>query len=298
MKKLSLILFISALGLLAEAQTDTAYIYTYGALQNEVCNQIRPTWDGGYILIGTTNSFGCGNTDFYAVKLDSLCHKQWSEALGGPVNEGGYSVTATLDKGFVFVGYTDSYGNGGYDALLIKTDSLGKILWKRTYGGSDWDFGYSVSQLADSGFIICGQTYSYGAGGGDVFIVRTDKTGDTLWTRAVGGPGYDVGNFVAVHKDSIYAITGLTTSYGIGDTSIYLIMMDDKGILLKDTTFGCTHTTVGNSIRTTKDNGYIIFGYTDSITPGKPDETLLKLDSTGKQQWLQVYHVAGIAIRI
>jgi len=257
------------LGLCSRAQHDTIFQYTYGSIQNDVCNQVKVTKDKGYIMIGTTDGFcSGGGTNFYAVKVDSLGRHQWSNTYGGNESDEGYAVEPTFDSGYAFLGWTNSYGAGGYDVLLVKTDALGKVQWQKTYGGSDWDFGYDISQTADSGFVICGQTYSYGSGNGDVYVIRTDKNGDTLWTRTVGGAGYDIGNSVYVRNDSVYMIAGSTTSYGIGDTNLYLLKMNNKGVLEFDTTYGCTKTTVGSSIRGTQDGGYTIAGYTDSIAQG------------------------------
>ncbi len=290
MKRLFTLIVAFALYTSLYGQNDTVYHLTYGGIQNDVCNQIKPTYDGGYIMIGTSNSFGCGNTDFYAVKIDSLGKHEWSRTYGGTENEEGFSVTPTFDHGYAFVGFTDSYGNGGYDVLLVKTDSMGNFQWQRTYGGSDWDFGYSVQQLSDSGFVICGQTYSFGAGNGDVYIIRTDKNGDTLWTRAIGGSGYDVGNAVCVEEDSLYAIAGNTTSFGLGDTNVCFILMNNKGSIKKDTTYGCTHTTIGNSISETMNHGYIIYGSSDSTNPGILNEMMIQIDSLGKVDTIPIYY--------
>lgn len=295
MKRFAILIFGIILCFNLKGQ-DTAFIYTYGGIQNDGCSQVKATYDNGYIMIGTSNSFGCGNTDFYAIKVDSMGKHVWSKTYGGPINEEGFSVTPTLDKGFAFVGFTDSYGNGGYDVFLVKTDSLGNVQWQKAYGGSDWDFGYSVRQLSDSGFIICGQTYSFGAGNGDVYIIRTNSKGDTLWTRAVGGAGYEVGNSVCVLEDSLYAIVGATTSFGKGDTDMYFILMDDKGIIKKDTTFGSTHNDIAYSINVTQDNGFVIFGSTDSLKPGKPNEIIIKTDSIGHIKWMQLEPCPGIGI--
>lgn len=296
MKKFFTLISALIVGCIVYGQTDTVYMSTYGGIQNDVCNQIKATNDGGYIMIGTSNSFGCGNTDFYAVKIDSVGKHEWSKTFGGTENEGGFSVTQTFDHGFAFLGFTDSYGAGGYDVYLVKTDSMGNFQWQRTYGGSDWDFGYSIQQVSDSGFVICGQTYSYGAGNGDVYVIRTNKNGDTLWTRAIGGTGYDVGNSVAVENDSLYAIVGNTTSFGYGDTNIYFILMNNKGIIKKDTTYGCAHINMGNSIRTTLDHGFVIYGSTDCDMPGKPDEVMIKTDSVGNMQFIYIYVTTGIGL--
>ncbi len=296
MKKIAVLFSIFILYLNAYGQNDTVYCTTYGGIQNEVCNQIKPTGDGGYIMIGTSNSFGCGNTDFYVVKIDSAGNHKWSKTYGGDGNEEGFSVATTSDHGFAFVGLTNSFGNGGYDVYLVKTDSMGNFQWQRTYGGSDWDFGYSIQQLPDKGYIICGQTYSYGAGNGDVYIIRTDSTGDTLWTRTEGGTGYDVGNAVCVKNDSLYAIVGNTTSFGLGDTNVYFILMNDKGIVIKDTTYGSTHSNSGNSINNTLDHGFVIYGSTDSIEPGKQEEMMIQIDSMGNMEWMQDYSEPGVGI--
>ncbi|HXP51439.1 MAG TPA: hypothetical protein VN922_15895, partial [Bacteroidia bacterium] len=211
------------------AQDTIAHVYTYGGLKNEGCNQIRATNDGGYIMIGYTTSFGIGGNNMYAIKVDSLCKPQWSRAMGGNRTQVGYGVTPTSDKGYAFVGFTDSYGNGGYDAYLVKVDSNGNVQWQKTYGGSDWDFAYSVKQISDGGFVLCGQTYSYGSGNGDVYVVRTDKNGDTLWTRAIGGTGCDIGNSLQIRNDSLYMIIGSTTSYGLADTNVYFIELNSSG---------------------------------------------------------------------
>ncbi len=295
MKKGILLLISFVLGINLYAQ-DSAHIFTFGGIQNDVCNQIQPTYDKGFIMVGTTNSFGCGYNNIYAIKTDSAGNRLWSATYSANEIQEGFSVAATFDHGYAFLGFTDTKGANGYDVLLVRTDSAGNELWEKTYGGDNWDFGYSLQQLPDSGFIICGLTYSYGPGNGNVYVIRTDKNGDTIWTRALGGLGYNIGNSVCVVEDSLYAIMGNTTSFGLGDSNAYFILMDNKGIVKKDTTYGCTHSTEGNSIRETQDKGFIIFGATDSIQTGKPDEMLLKIDSAGHLQWVHIFNSSGRSI--
>ena len=278
MKTIVLLVIFCVSGLISRAQ-DTLFQYAYGGIQNDVCHQVKVTSDYGYIMIGTTNSFGHGGTDFYAVKVDSLGKHQWSKAFGGNMADEGYSVEPTFDHGYAFLGWTNSFGNGGYDVLLVKTDSVGNVKWQKTYGGANWDFGYCIRQTADSGFVICGQTSSYGNTNGDVFVVRTDKSGDTIWTRAIGGTGYNVGNSIYIREDSLYIIAGATTAFGKGDTNMRLIKMNNKGVVEIDTTYGCTHITVANSVEGTPDGGYEIAGYTDSVSLGRDYSVVLKTDS-------------------
>lgn len=296
MKKILIlsILFITYFSLFG--QNDTAYIYTYGGIQNDVCNQIKPTYDGGYIMIGTTNSFGDGFNNFYVIKTDSLGNRKWSNTYGGNQVQEGFSVATTFDHGYAFLGFTDSYGAGGYDVFLVKTDSMGNEQWQKTYGGINWDFGYSIQQLADSGFIICGLTYSYGPGNGNAYVIRTDKIGDTIWTRALGGIGYySVANSVCVHEDSLYFIAGANTAFNNGDTNTFLIEINNKGSLKWDTTYHSNHNNAANSIRGTSDNGFVIYGFTDSIPSSDSitdshSEIMIQIDSNGKTEWTQIYY--------
>jgi len=268
-------------------QNDTAYIHTFGGIQNDGCKQVQPTPDGGYIMIGTTSSFGAGNTDFYAIKTDSLCNFKWSKCYGGPLNEEGFSVTTTLDKGYAFVGFTNSYGAGGYDVFLVKTDSMGNQKWQKTYGGSNWDFGYSIQQLKDSGYVICGLTYSYGSVNGSMYIIRTDKMGDTLWTRTVGDSDYTIGNALTVFEDSLFIIAGASTSYHIGDTNAVLVEINDKGTIKWTKIYSDSTNKTFNSIHVTPDKGLVIDGRTDSVPNSTRKDSIqfefvMKTDSLGK----------------
>ncbi len=305
MKRLSSILILWIFCLNVNGQrNDTAYIYTFGGIQNEGCRQIMPTPDGGYILLGTTNSFGAGNTDFYALKLDSSCRFKWSRCYGGTINEEGYSVVTTLDKGYAFLGFTDSYGAGGYDVFLVKTDSLGNVQWQKTYGGSNWDFGYSLKQLKDSGFLVSGVTYSYGAGNGSMYLIRTDKKGDTLWEKTVGGNGYTTGNSIDILNDSIYLIAGGTTSFGLSDTNACIFKIKDckdSGSVVSKWIYGGKKTSTFNSIRTVSDKGYIMYGSCDSIPDSIKacafqDEYCPKIDSNGVMKWCQLIHFPAASI--
>lgn len=305
MRKLSLIVVLWIFCLHVSGQrNDTAFIYTFGGIQNEGCQQIMPTPDGGYIMIGTTNSFGAGNTDFYAVKIDSECRFKWSKCYGGPINDEGFSVIPTLDKGYAFVGFTDSYGAGGYDVLLVKTDSMGNEQWQKTYGGSNWDFGYCVKQLSDSGYIISGVTYSYGGGNGNLYMIRTDKKGDTLWEKMAGGGGYTTGNSIYILNDSIYLIAGGTTGNGLSDTNACVFKIKDckdSGSVLSTWIFGGQKNGTFYSIRRTSDKGYVMYGSDDSIPDSSKacsfqDEYCPKVDSDGLMKWCQLIHFPAASV--
>ncbi|MFH1005457.1 MAG: T9SS type A sorting domain-containing protein [Bacteroidota bacterium] len=274
---------------------DTAWIYTYGGAGMDEGRDIQYTSDGGFIIAGTTNFYGSGNTAIYLIKVDSNCTHQWSKAIGGIGIEWGFSVKQTFDKGFVVAGYTNSFGYGGYDMYLVKTDSAGNILWEKTYGGTNWDFAYCVQQTSDSGFVLCGSTFSFGNGNEDSYIVKTNKNGDTLWTRTTGGDSTDIAYSIIIYNDSTYLFTGETNSFGKGSSDVYFGTINKQGTFSTHT-FGTTKSDKGYCIEKTFDNNVVIFGETDSIpapTITGKNELLLKLNAQGMLQWTQILGSAG-----
>ncbi len=154
-------------------------------------------------------------------------------------------------------------------------------LWTRTYGGDDWDRGESVQQNSDGGYIIAGLTKSYGAGNDDVYLVKTDSIGDTLWTKTFGGIEIDRGYSVQQTSDEGYIITGETNSYGAGNGDVYLIKTDASGNMQWDKTFGGTASDRGESVQQTSDGGYIIAGWTHSYGAGYFAVYLIKVGPSG-----------------
>ena len=123
-------------------------------------------------------------------------------------------------------GSTESFGAGESDVYLIRTDAQGDTLWTRTYGGSGFDRGFSVQQTSDDGFVVAGVTTSFGAGeSDDVYLIRTDAQGDTLWTRTFGGSGHERGWSVQQTDDGGFVVAGSTDSFGAGDTDVWLIRL-------------------------------------------------------------------------
>ena len=289
MYRLAFILFL-LIPYLGVAQTDTvAHLYAFGGGNNDVAEEIEATADGGFIIIGSTSSNSWGNTDAYLLKIDSNCNYEWSKALGGPNNDWGYSVKQTFDKGYIIALSTNSYGNGGYDACLMKRDSMGNYEWKKTYGGNDWDFAYSVVQTHDSGFVFCGETYNNSSGFSDVYVVKTNQLGDTIWTRTVGGALIDKGNSVIETSDSNIVVAGIKNTI-TDSTQIYMLKFDINGTLLWDSLYGDSLYEIAYSIIEANNGDYILGGASTSFSPSSDkDYYLIRSSNNGNIIWANQY---------
>jgi hypothetical protein len=209
---------------------------TYGETGDDFRYSVVETVDGGYAIAGYTFSYGTGDYDFWLVKTDAAGTTQWNQTYGGPGWDWGQSVVETIDGGYAIAGTTNSYGVGG-DFWLVKTDSAGTAQWNQTYGGTNYEEVHSLVQTSDGGYAIAGTTNSYGAGDEDIWLVKTDASGTTLWTQTYGGTGDDYGYSVVETSDGGYAVAGVTWSYGAGMDDVWLVKTDlESGLAWTDST--------------------------------------------------------------
>jgi len=196
----------------------------YGITGDDKAFSLVHTSDGeyalaGYASIGTTKN--C-----WLVKTDSAGGEEWSRQYGGLGNDCASSVVQTIDEGYAIAGYTDSLGADGYDFYLIKADPNGGSEWSKTYGGTGSDYAYCIIQTGDEGYAIAGSTMSFGAGGSDLWLVKTDSAGNALWNKTYGGTGQDVAYSLVYTDDAAYALAGSTNSAGAGSYDFLLVKTD------------------------------------------------------------------------
>jgi hypothetical protein len=160
------------------AHAQVRFAKTYGGTYWDWAYSVQQTSDGGYILAGYTGSFGAGLNDIFLIKTDANGNVQWAKTYGGTNHDSAYSVQQTSDGGYIVAGLTRSFGAVGDDIFLIKTDAKGNIQWAKTYGGKGSERASSVRQTADGGYILAGTTISFGAGGADIFLIKTDAKGN------------------------------------------------------------------------------------------------------------------------
>jgi len=186
----------------------------YGGDSTEVPVCTRETPDGGYAVLGYTYSFGAGKSDIWLLKVNAEGDTVWTQTYGGEDYEYGACLQVTEDSGFVIVGGTGSFGAGGGDIWLLKTDHYGDTLWSKLYGGDSLEDACYVSEIEDSGYMIIGSTHSFGAGEDDIWVIKTDAYGDTVWTRTYGGEGEDWCVSANKTSDGVYVILAKLYSFG------------------------------------------------------------------------------------
>lgn len=262
-------------------RTDSAgnevWSRAFGGTSDEEAYALEVLPDGGFIIACATSSATAGSRDGWLIRLTSAGNILWDKKFGGLSTDGFRGVQRTSDNGFILTGWTASDGAGILgNAWLLKTDSSGNILFSKNFGGSDADRGLSVQQIADGGYILTGYTASTGAGLDDMYLIRTDASGNQVWAKTYGSTGRDYGNAVKQTADGGFLIAGYTLSYGAGSEDLWLVKTDSAGNQLWHKTYGGTASDVANSMDLTTDGGYVVVGYTLSSGAGVHDAWLLR----------------------
>ncbi|MBN1983827.1 MAG: hypothetical protein JW795_19990, partial [Chitinivibrionales bacterium] len=264
------------------ASGDTVWTRHFGDNRYEYVRSICQTADGGFIMVGTAVGYGDTNTNIYVLRMNAEGNTLWDRAYGGSGDDDGYSIINTFDGGFVIAGNTDSYGNGGPDAYVIKINAIGDTLWSRTFGGSNYDEAYDIIQTADSGFVFCGYSESYGIGGKALYLVRLNSHGQKMWSKDYGGCADDIGRSIRTVSNEGFIITGNTSSFG-SQKQVYLVRIDTNGDTLWTRHYGGKNDDEGFGVVHTPDNGFVVAGYTQSFDSS--DVYLIKTSSSGDTMW-------------
>lgn len=220
---------------------------------------------------------------------------QWYHSYGGAGDSFGTSVVRTEDGGYAVAGYTNSSGNGGYDVYLVRTDAISNMLWSKTYGGQGDDVGHSIVRTADGGYAIVGYSDSFDNGYGDVYLVRTDASGNLLWNKTYGKSNYDSGMALVQTRDGGFALAGLTCPHDTDDwTYLYLVRTDADGNMLWNQTYGGNGDYTPYSLVQTSDGGYAIVGARELFDNSPADAYLIRTDANGNLLWGKTYGGPGI----
>ena len=262
--------------------------HTFGGSKNDYVNSIQPTSDGGFIIAGSTESYGAGGHDYLLIKINSEGNMQWNKTFGGNNTDLSYFSHQTSDGGFIIIGTSTLYDKEG-DIWLIKINSTGEMVWNKTFGNENTNRGFYVQQISDEEYIIAGDTWSDNDTDSDLWIIKIDDIGNMLWNITFGGNKHEYCNSVLQTIDNGFIILGNTISFGAGSADIWLIKINSSGELEWNKTFGGDKDDYGRSFQRTIDGGYIIGGSTKSYGEGKEDFWLIKIDSEGNEEWNKTY---------
>jgi len=298
-----------------KAQVVIEWQKCLGGTGVDEANSIKQTTDGGYVLAGVTTSNNGdvsgnhGGYDYWVVKLDSIGNLQWQKCLGGSFSDWAHSIQQTTDGGYVVAGGTESFNgdvtsnHGDFDYWIVKLDNIGNIQWQKSFGGTSFDFAYSIQQTTDGGFVVAGRTNSNDGdvsgnhGGHDYWVVKLDSIGNIQWQKCLGGTDEDAANSIHQTTDGGYVVAGWTESND-GDVSGYhgnydcwIVKLDSGGTFQWQKCLGGTGQDYAYSIQQTTDGGYVVAGHTRSNdgdvsgNHGNYDYLVVKLDSLGNIQW-------------
>lgn len=272
---------------------DTIWTKIYGTTSYDVAYKVIQTSDGGYAFCGVSD----GNP--ILIKMNSSGDTLWTKQYLSTYSHAmAHALQQTSDGGFILAGEV-SITFGNVDFMLMKTDLAGNLQWSRMFGGSGLERAYSVFEINSSGYILSGFSESFSFMSDEVYVVRTDLSGNLLWSKIYGGNGNDIPYCMAKVKDGGYVLAGLSTSFnGNNNQDIYVIRIDSSGNLIwsKDYNYGVFD--YAYSISQTNDNGFIVSGGTDGA--GYYPPYLLKINYSGDTMWsktIDTNHIAYCAIQ-
>ena len=260
---------------------------TYGGPADDEARSIILAPDGGYVVAGSTQSFGAGGDGaVWVLKLDADGAIEWQKMLdhgqgagAAPAEGGGYAIA----------GGTSQHGAGGSDAWVVRLDETGSIVWQNTYGGSDSDTAYAIAPTSDSGFAVAGWTASFGAGWADFWVLKLDGSGDVEWAKAYGGSEAEDARFITQTPDNGFVVAGWSVSFGAGEADMWILKLDADGGVQWQSVYGGSGIDRAFSVSRASDGGYVAVGRTESFGAGGADMLILGLDSDGTLEWQKTF---------
>ena len=260
----------------------------FGGIGAETGTCIQNTLDGNYIISGYTNSFTSPFRDAYLIKTDTAGNILWSATYGGGNDEVCYYVALVNTGGYVLTGATNSFGAGGNDAYLIRTDGAGNMVWSAVAGGQYDDYGWAVAQSADRGYLVSGFSETCLGGCSQGLLVKTDSSGTIMWTKLLGDSGFDALYGISRTSDNGFIVTGATSSNSFGSSDTWLIRLNAIGDTLWTRFYGTPFEESGAVARQTGDGGFIVTGDIHNAF-NIHHASLLKTDSAGNLQWIKTF---------
>jgi len=255
--------------------------WVYSILEDAKSNLVMAGWE-------ETGDFS--TRDALIQKIDSEGNPKWKMTYGGDDSDMLSQIREKADGNYIAAGRTKSYGAGKEDALVLETDEDGTLIWQNFYGGSEGDVARSICLTTDSpGYVFAGSTGSKGAGGSDLWVVRIDQQGETVWDKAFGGVEDDFAQSVCELENVGIGVAGSTKSQGAGGSDLWVLMLDHQGEEMWEHTFGEIDNDFANAIIPTKDGGLIVAGAMEYKGIQSYDARVIKFNHQGFVMWDNTY---------
>jgi hypothetical protein len=268
------------------AQNTLSKFFNSATSKNDYANCAKLTSDGGVIISGSMeDTSGAHHSDGFLLKLDSLYSVSWAKAYDLGSNDFIYSIDITDDNGFLLIGASDAGLFVSEGILIIRTDSLGNVLWSKTYEGSEAD---SYSRTYDNGYVITGSILHYSIDSTSVYtvinVMKIDGLGNLIWSNSYSASDIEYGFSIAETIDHGYVVTGQTSSFGVNVNAIFLLRTDNLGNILWAKTYDTGNSDGGLSVVSNLDGSFVVGG---TIANGV--SFLMKVDSDGQIIWNKRY---------
>ncbi|MCW4015522.1 MAG: right-handed parallel beta-helix repeat-containing protein [Candidatus Bathyarchaeota archaeon] len=289
--------FLSALSISLFAfpvnASQTGWKKAYGGASDDYGTDLIETADGGFAILGYTESFGAGKSDFWLIKTDSNGNMEWNKTYGGPDVDFAHSLIQTSDGGYALAGSTRFSGE---DFWLVKTDAYGNMEWNQTYGGEKHEVAYDLVEASDGGYALAGEVDPFTLSGEpDCWLVKTDEFGNMEWNQTYGGEEHDSVSSLIQTSDGGYALVGETTarnsSTNLIQSDSLLIKTDSNGIMEWNQTYGTGYSNDNSrSLLERPDGGYVLPVMMEMVVQDGVDGFgIVKTDEVGNVDWSKTY---------
>lgn len=268
----------------------------YGGDHVDIAKDIYPTRDGGYIITGNTRSFQptIGAKDkkkeLLVLKIDKNGEVEWSKTYGGENHDYGFCVRQTLDGGYVVAGETNSFESSSSDIYILKLDFEGNLQWSKRMGGKNLEYAFEIVETYD-GYVLAGETNTFGVGNYDIFLMKIDKDGEVQWTKTYGGVSEEYGYDLEYTADEGFVLTGSSYSFGLGRLDYYVLRLDKQGDILWSRVYGGESDDQAHSVKELKNGDFLVAGFSSSFFNqlNGEDVYVLRLSEKGSVRWSKIY---------
>lgn len=262
----------------------------YGTVMDDWGFNVIETLSGDFMLLGYSRGFESSG-DIYIVRTDHQGNFIWENNYGYIGDDYGMDIIENEDGSFLIIGTKNGFFNDVHanykkhdaDILLVKIDSDGNEIWKKTIGGTSHDFGYAIKSAPQGGNYIFGSSQSYGAGSFDMFLAKIDDDGIEEWHITYGGELYEYGVSMDINEHGELFLFGTTTSFGQNNSEdFYLLKVDEQGNNIWELSVGGELADNGSSVLATPDSGCVVVGSSESFGAGGYDVLFIKIDKFGQ----------------